>query len=100
MRAAECDRGDLMSRMTLNLTPRAEEALAGITAAQECDKTAAINRALIDYATRQSTHSKPESEAQQLVRALSDARLSSIQAAFRELGWPLEFSVTAAEATS
>jgi hypothetical protein len=82
-----------MTRITVNLTQRADAALAEITSVQECDKTAAVTRALIDYASRQGT------EVEQLVRALSDARISSIQAAFRELSWPLEFTLTAAEPT-
>jgi hypothetical protein len=83
-----------MTRITVDLSQRAHAAVAEIMTVQECSQSEAVRRALIDYATRLDTPGDLPREAEQIVRVLSDARLSSLTAAFRKLGWPLKFVLT------
>jgi hypothetical protein len=80
-----------VTRITVDLSQRAHAAVADISTAQECSQSEAVRRAVIDYATRLDTPGDLSREAEQIVRVLSDARMSSLQAAFRKLGWPIKF---------
>lgn len=80
-----------MTRITVDLSQRAHAAAAEIMTVQECSQSEAVRRAVIDYATRLDTPGDLSREAEQIVRVLSDARLSSLTSAFRKLGWPLKF---------
>ena len=76
--------------MTFNLTAKGEADLTAVAEQREVDKTRAIHLALADFAKR-LTADTSSGEAEYLAQILSDARLSSLQAAFRKLGWPVRF---------
>ena len=83
----------MAKRMTIVFTDRGESAVAAISSQLDVDQTKAVNAAVIHFAEQPPTSDgSATGEAEYLAQILANARLSSLQAAFQQLGWPIHLT--------